>query len=295
MGRFADSLENDVGHAGVSADAGGIPNTFALFFCGVTPGGLAVLKPLPYNALGFTQQHRNIFTSMQAIAGEERDDDEVLRLCKVIALSDAGLFFHENRMDGSIKILFAEKVGLVLDGNAGIVVLFGAVTGDKERNVLKLRRAGKREFFDDFAGASEQNRGEAIVCANGLAVELFLRAISPDAGEFALTFTEETKRVWNDVLAEIAFADKEGDDEDAGGGDRGKDLLDGGFLFPKGFVYFRKDVSSAQFGGVLADWSGGLGVKSRAMSDQHQRGVREAILDHEEWLTQSRPGRKARR
>ena len=90
-------------------------------------------------------------------------------------------------------------------------------------------------------------------------------------GRFARTEQAEFAREY--FLGEIAFADEQRDDEDTRGEHPAQDLPDIGFLLPKGLPHLREEGAPPQCIRVLASRRGGIGVQSRAVTDQHQSGV----------------------
>ena len=151
---FASACENHIGEPRVGADTRGIPEQLVFAFGGIAPGGLAILEALLNDALRFTEQNRNIFAHVEAITNEEGHHDDISRPGKLIALRDARFFVQEDGLDVGIKFPGADQFDLSIDCFAGILVLFGPVTGDEQGGVLRLRGAREWELLDDVAGAS---------------------------------------------------------------------------------------------------------------------------------------------
>ena len=74
----------------------------------------------------------------------------VLTVC--VAADARGPYYQVYR--GQRTVITHARLGLVLDGFAGIFVIAGSVTGDKQRGICRSGRAGKRVFRNNFAGTS---------------------------------------------------------------------------------------------------------------------------------------------
>jgi len=259
------------------ADAGGIPEAFALFFGGIAPRRLSKFETFLNRLFRFAQHHGYILEGMQAVADEERDHHDIFCLRKMVALSNARLFFHENRMDGSVNILRPDQLNLMLNGFAGIFVLAGSVTGDEERRFGGLWFARERKLLHHFPSAGEQDLGHAVVRANRAAVKkslftaLFYKRMALDFGFWALDFESQFAR--EDFLGEIAFANEERHNENSGRKNSAQHLREIWFLFPERFLDLRENFSPAQIVGVLVSGRGGIGIQRRAVTGQDQSRV----------------------
>src|SRR5437870_980435 len=141
---FAHTVENNFRKLRISANARGVPNQLSLFLRGISPSMLASLQPLSDDAFRLSKQNRNIFLRVQAVADKKGDHNHISRLGQFIAMSDARLFFQVHCMDGCIEIPLANQRYLPLNGHAGVLVLFGAVAGNKQCRLLSLRRPSAR-------------------------------------------------------------------------------------------------------------------------------------------------------
>jgi len=251
----------------MSAHDGGVPDELAISFSRISPGRLAHAQALLDYAFGIAEHYGNIFLSVHPLADEKWNDDDVSRFCEVKTFADFGSFFEEYGVDPGVDVLRANQVGLVLDGGSRIFVLFGAVAGDKQRQILRFRRAREGIFFDNFAGAFQKDCGDAIVSADRFAVEEGLRAALLDTREVFHAFSFEAQLSGDYFVTEIAFADEERDNENPIYRQAGKDVFDFWVLFPKGFTHFGKESARTQLPRVLIhDIAGGVD-HSRAVAE----------------------------
>src|SRR5258708_7638101 len=93
------ALENDFRHEWFSAHTRSVPDKFALFFAGISPGRLAILKSLLNDSLRLPQQHRDILSRMHPVTDEEWHHHDVLGLRQLIAGTDARFFFQKDGLD----------------------------------------------------------------------------------------------------------------------------------------------------------------------------------------------------
>ena len=289
-GGFADAFKNDFSQEGFGADGAGIPNKLALFLGGVAPGGLAGGVAVFHNFLRFAQQHGNILDGMESVADKEGDNDDEPGGGEGVDLGDAGIFFHEDSVNGGVNLSGADELDLPVDGAAGIGVAAGAMAGDTEGDVSRPGGAGKGELADDLGGAGEDDGGHALVGADGGAVVKFGGGGLEPGGRRG-----EAEFARDDFAGEVAFADEEGDDEDtgaAGGGEFGEDGLDTGLLFPEGLADVGEKAAAAEFAGVLADGRGGLVVQDGAMAEDDQGGGGKIIAMHGTKVAQAGSVRK---
>ena len=274
-GGFADAVEDDVGNMGFIADAAGVPEEFAFFLRGIAPCGLAFLKAFLHDALGFAEHDRDVFIGVEPIADEKRNHDDVAGLGNLVAISDAGFFFHENGIDFVVFTKGADELDLVFDGFAGVFIIAGAVSRDEKGGFGGFGRAGEGMFLNYFAGPSEENMGHAVVGADGTAIVESLggergagwRGTCLDTGIIGLTRNEKAEFTRDDFFGEITFADEKGDDENTRSEGGAEDRGDGGFLFPECFENGGENAAAAEFIGMLPGWSGGIGVKGRSVAD----------------------------
>src|SRR5271156_3186344 len=75
---LSNELQDDVGKVRFAADAGGVPDFFAVALGRVAPGWLALLHTIPHDALGQAQHHRDVFVRVQAVADEKGHHDNIL-------------------------------------------------------------------------------------------------------------------------------------------------------------------------------------------------------------------------
>jgi hypothetical protein len=113
-----------------------------------------------------------------------------------------------------------------------------------------------------------------------------------DAGEIRLAVRAKTQLAGNDLLGEIAFADEEWHNENAGRENSAQDAGNARFEFPKAFDDLAEDFAAAQFIGVLIGGRAGIGVEGRAVARQNQRGIGEFTFTHGLWLTEEQRKRK---
>ena len=274
---FADAFEDYVGEVRLAADAGGIPEKFALLLGRVAPGGLTFLEPLLDDAFGFAEHDRDVFKGMESVADEERDHDDVAGGGHGVAIADARVFFHEDGVDLGVFAAGADEFDLAFDGLAGVFVVAGAVTGNEKGGLGWLGSARKRMFLDDVAGAGDQQFGHAFVSANRAAIVDLLGAtvgLSDLEGiEARHPVKGEAEFARDNFLGEIPFADEERNNEYPRGECAAKNGGDGGFLFPERFEHVRKNPAAAEFIRMLIGRRGGIGIKGGAVSDQDERGI----------------------
>ena len=77
----------------------------------------------------------------------------------------------------------------------------------------------------------------------------------------------------DDFVAEVAFADEQGNDEHTRCGYFGKDLLHVRLLFPERFMHLCKHATAPQLRGVLISRHAGKGTLRRAVPEQDKGGV----------------------
>lgn len=229
-----------------------------------------ILEPLLNNLFRFSEQHGNIFLNVEAVADEERHDRDVFGLGQFIARGDARVFFEKHRMHCRIKVLGAEQLDLPFRGLPGFVVLFRAMSGDDERQVLWFRGAGKGELLDDFASAAEEDGGHAVVGAGRLAVKQPLAAAFEDTARALWTPQAEAKGFGNYLFAKVAFADKKRHEECQGCFGLRNNLGEKGRLFPKGLADFGEWMAAAQFTCLPAHCRGGILIERCSVAEKNQ-------------------------
>ena len=114
---------------------------------------------------------------------------------------------------------------------------------------------GITELLDDLAGAGQQHCGHTLVSADGFAIEKGLCATPLQPVESARFLTAQAQRPWNDLLAEIPFADEERHEEYARRRDARQSLRQPGRLPPERLADFSKMVSPPQCGSMLENRS----------------------------------------
>lgn len=210
---FSNAFQNHFRKVRFAADAGGVPDEFAVFLRGISPRRLAAAHSLTDVFLRFAEQHRDVFVGMQAVADEERDHHEVSRAGEPVAVADTRVFLHEHGVNFGVFFSRADELDLALDGDAGVFVVARAVAGDEERDVLRFGRARKGMPLEDVAGTGENHVRHARVCADGSAVKKRLRVAPLHAREIGLVVRAQAKFARDDLLGEVAFADEQRHDE----------------------------------------------------------------------------------
>jgi hypothetical protein len=188
---------------------------------------------------------------MHTVAGKERDKDNIFCVGQAVTGGDERLFFEENTMDGRIGTERPNRIHVLLNRNARVLVLRGAMAGHKEGNLPGMGSAGKRELLNYCSSARQQDLGHTRVCADGAAINEHL-IWAPD---YPLGLTAsglwETQGARDNAFTEIAFTHEKRDEEDPPGGDPGQHIYYPGFLFPESLMDAGKAFSPAQFGGML--------------------------------------------
>ncbi len=153
-----------------AADGRRIPDESTVFFRRIAPCGLAGGQALGHHRLRLTQQNRDVLLRMQSVADEKRHHHQVLCPRQRITIGNTRQFLQINRVDAGIKPERPEPFDLPLGGLAGLFIPVRAVTGNEQRDVLRLRRARKGKLFDDPFGACQNDFRHAFVSAHRTAV-----------------------------------------------------------------------------------------------------------------------------
>ncbi len=124
--------------------------------------------------------------------------------------------------------------------------------------------------------------------ADGPAIKKFLSALLLHPRILPLPFLAKPQFEGNRLLAEIAFADEQRDDEDAGRFNIGHNVLNLGFLFPESLAHLAEHFSLADFGGVLKYGGARLRIERRAVAEQHQGGGGEVWRTHADGIAEKR-------
>src|SRR5438477_5151965 len=215
VGSLFDAFEDDVCEEGFGADAGGVPKAFAFAFGGIAPGGLAAFEAFLDGLFRFAEHDWNVFVGMEAVADEEWNHNEVFRGRNRIAVADARVFFHEDGVDFGVAVEAANDFDLAFDGFAGVFVVAGAMPGNEQGGLTRLRCGGEGMFLHDITRAGEQDLGHALVSADGAAIVNGLVAALQHAFIFARRASRHAEFARDDFFGEIAFADKEGNDKNS--------------------------------------------------------------------------------
>src|SRR5689334_17903723 len=120
---FAHSLKNHIDDVRFVADGGRIPHEFVVLLSWIEPGRLAAFEPLANLLRGFTKHRWNVFVGMQAVADEERYDDNVFRARQTVTITDARFFFHEHGVNLPVELSRADQFDLTFDGLARILIV----------------------------------------------------------------------------------------------------------------------------------------------------------------------------
>ena len=275
---LAHPLQDHVRNVRFAADSRGVPHELSFFFSRIAPGGLAAFEPALHRFLRLAEHHRNVLVGMQPVADEEGNQDNVPSARQAVAIPDARFFFHENRVDLGVKILRADEFDLALDGLTGVFVAARAVAGDEQRGLIRFRRARDRIFLDDFSRAREQHIRHAVVRADGTAVINRLRTALLHAGKIGLVVPAQAEFTGDDFFGEVTFADEQRNDEDTRRKNATERTADRGLQFPETFEHLREKVATAQFIRVLIRRRSRIGIQRRAMADQNERSVGEAVI-----------------
>ena len=160
---------------------------------------------------------------------------------------------------------------LLFDGLAGVLVVARAVAGDEEGRFERFGGARKGELFDDAARPRQKHLRHAGVGPDRPAVIEGLAPMQARAGKTGAVLRGESQFPRDDLVGEVAFADKQGHDENAGGEHAAQNLPDVRLLLPKGLLHRCQDIAAAQLIGVLVNRRGRIRVDGRSVSGQHQR------------------------
>lgn len=148
-------------------------------------------------------------------------------------------FFHEGGEHGGVICGGGgDQIDLAADGLGRILIQAGAMAGDDEGGLGGIDHGG------DFAGAAQDETRHRRVDAHRQAIVQGFAA--HDRG-----WTGELEFARDDLLSEIAFADKIRHDINFVGVDHVEGFAHGGFLFPKTAMHLREKVTAADFSGVL--------------------------------------------
>ena len=150
---IGDLVENDISEQGFGADRGRIEKRFFPEIVRVLAEDLTLAGGGA--DFGFdTEHHRDVLVGMEAVRDEKRNDHNVLGFRHFIPFGDEGFFLHvcvgDQFVSGSGC---GDEIRLVFDRLGGVLVQAGAVTGDNEGGIGRVRAIG------DFSGPAENEIG----------------------------------------------------------------------------------------------------------------------------------------
>ena len=96
--------------------------------------------------------------------------------------------------------------------------------------------------------------------------------------EIGLVVPAQAEFSRDNFLGKVTFADEQGKDEGTRSEHATQDAANGRLEFPKAFEHLREKVATAQFIRVLIGRRSRIGIQRRAMADQNERSVGEAVI-----------------
>jgi hypothetical protein len=174
----------------------------------------------------------------------------------------------------------ANQFDPALDGLARVLVVARAVACDEKSRFLRLCRARERMFLHDLTRSSQQHARHAVMRADWTAVVKRPIATLLHARKLLLLVVAQAQLAWNDLLGEIAFADEQGDDENARREHTAQHAAHVRLQFPEALEDLRKQTSPAQLVRVLISGCARLRVQRGAVSDENQGGIGKLCALH---------------
>ena len=173
---------------------------------GIDPRGLSAPEAFLHRFGRSPQHDRDVLVTVQAIADKEGHHDEIICLAQSVGIGDAGIFFHEDRMDIPVEPSFPYKQHLVLDRASRVLVIARAMPGDEQRT---LGQAGNlRAGTHRLLGPSQDHLRHASVGTHGAAVMNLATIPLLDLRKERLTALSQTEFARDHLFGEVALADE---------------------------------------------------------------------------------------
>ena len=232
--KIGDLVQDYIRHQGLGADGRGIVEVLPAQLVGIVTEHIGLAGGRT-DLLFQSQQHRNVLERVQSVRDEKRDDDDIRGIRHLIPIRNEWLFLHVGvRHQRVARPGCGDEIRLVPDGFRRVLVQPGAVPGDDQRGVRRIRvRCNLLRPAEDQACHRRMDaHRQAIMEGFPVAHRRVPRKL-------------ELPR--DDVLGEIPFADEIGDDIDLRGIDHEKRLAHRRLLLPEADMDFSKDAPLPYF------------------------------------------------